>query len=146
MECRILGELRIQARMEALAEAGRQYKDAVIRHQDNHIPRGVKNQGANFAGFQMLVDIGAQGRVHVPVDVGGDLLPDVFAVDPHARPPNQPLRLGANPFNCGVSSRCSKARARCSRTLTAPSLMPRALAVSRISISSMFRKITMSRD
>ena len=58
-------------------------------------------------------------RVHLAVDVGGDVLPDVFAVDPHARPPNQPLRLGANPFSCGARSRCSSARARCSRTLTA---------------------------
>ena len=75
----------------------------------------------------MLVDLGAQGRVHLAVDIGGDVLPDVFAVNPHARPPNHPLRLGANPFSCGARSRCSRARARCRRTLTAPSLIPRAV-------------------
>ena len=93
--------------MQPLAEAGRQFKHAVICHKHDHVARRVENRRADFAGFQMLVDVGAQGRIHLAVDVGGDVLPDVFAVNPHARPPNHPLRLGANPFNCGASSRCS---------------------------------------
>jgi hypothetical protein len=32
----------------------------------------------------MLVDLGAQGRIHLAIDIGGDVTPDVFAVDPHS--------------------------------------------------------------
>src|ERR1019366_5027072 len=124
-------------RMEPIAEARRQFKHPVIGHEDNHVSGGVEHGGADLAGLKMAINIGAHRWVDVVVDIGGDVLPNVIAVDSHVRPPNQPFRLGANPFSLGARFRCKSARARCRRTLTAASLIPSAAAVWRISISSM---------
>src|ERR1039458_7849199 len=123
--------------MQALAKAGGQLKDSVVGHQDHDVPCRVQHGRADLAGLQMAVDLGAQDRVHLAVDIRGDVFPHVFAIDPHAPHPNSPLRLGASPFNRGARSRCRSARARCNRTLTAPSLISSATAVSLMSISSM---------
>jgi len=79
--------------MESLAEAGGKLEDAVVGHEDDDIARGIQNCGADLAGFEMFVDLAAQSCVHIALDVSGDVLPDVFAVDPHARPHKRPLRL-----------------------------------------------------
>jgi len=123
--------------MKALAEAGWELEDAIVGDEDNDVPSGIKNGGTNLTGFKMAVDIGAQFRVHLGIDVGGDVLPYVFAIDSHFPHLNNPLRSGAKPLSSGARCFCRSARARCNRTFTAPSEMPIAVAVSRTSISSM---------
>ena len=108
--------------MQPLAESCGQLEDAIVGEQHDDVARGVEHRGADLAGFKMLVDLGAQVRVHLAVDVGGDVLPDVLAVDPHLTRllaispalahPNRSPRLGANPFNRGARLRCKSARAR----------------------------------
>ena len=123
--------------MKAGAEAGGEFEGAIVCHEHDDVARGVEDRGADFAGFEMAVYFGTQFRVHLAIDVSGDVLPDVFAVDPHAPHPNNLAFLGANPLSLGARSRCSRARARWRRTLTVPSVMPSAAAVSLTSISSM---------
>src|SRR4051812_5716445 len=123
--------------MESFAESGWEFKDAVVCHENDHIAGGIEHGGAYLACLEMPVDVGAELRVYVVLDVGRDVLPDVFAVDSHLRPPNQRRFVGAKPLSWGARSRCSRALARCSRTFTEASLIPIAAAVSLISISSM---------
>src|SRR3954454_24367721 len=123
--------------MQPLAEAGGQLKYPLVGHQYDHVARRIEHRRADFARLQVALDALAQFGIHLAVDIRRDVLPYVFAIDSHARHPNSPLRLGANPFNFGASLFCKSARARCNRTLTAPSLIPSAPAVSRPSISSM---------
>src|SRR5579863_4612103 len=117
-------DLLFQALVQALAEPGGQLKDAIVRDEHDNIARRVEHCGTNLTGLQMLVDLGAQFRVHLTVDVGGDVLPNVFAVDPHLDSPfvgsslpalthpKSLLRVGANPLSRGASARCKSARAR----------------------------------
>src|SRR5580704_4249445 len=127
----------VEACMQSFTKAGRQFVDAFVRYENDNVARGVEHSGTDFARLKMTLDAGAQLGIDLAVDVRRDVLPDVFAIDSHAPHPNRPLRLGANPFNSGASFFCKKARARCKRTLTAPSVIPSAALVSRTSISSM---------
>lgn len=128
--------------MKTPAEASRQFEHPLVRQQHHHIPRRIKHGRANLAGLQMTIDFSAQFGLYLAIDIRRDILPHVFAVDSHEPHPKSPLLLGANPFNFGASALCKMARARCSLTLTAPSEMPSAPAISRTSISSMSLSIT----
>jgi len=70
--------------VEALAEAGGESEDAVVGDEDDYVVGGVEDGGTDLTGFQVPVDFGAQGRVHFAIHVGGDVVPNVFAVDPQA--------------------------------------------------------------
>ena len=72
--------------MKSFAETGGKFKDAIVGNKNDHIPGGIEHGGADFAGLQVLVDVGAQVGIDIAVNVGGDVLPDVFAVDSHVRP------------------------------------------------------------
>ena len=50
----------VEAGVEALTEAGGQLEDAVVGNQNDEVAGGVKNRGADLAGFEMAVDFGAQ--------------------------------------------------------------------------------------
>src|SRR5207249_12246627 len=89
---------------------------------------------ADFAVLQVALDVLAQLRVDTPVDVLRDVLPHVFALEFHNALPKNLLRAGAVVFRQGTRRFCSMIRARCSRTFTAPVVIPSACAV-----SSMFR-------
>ena len=91
--------------MKALAEAGGEFENAVVGQQDNDIAGGVEDSRADFAGFEVAVDFGAQFGVNLAVDVGGDLFPDVLSIDLHLAHPKSPLRRGTKPFNLGARSR-----------------------------------------
>jgi hypothetical protein len=113
--------------MQPLAEPRRQFEHPIVGHQHDYVPRRVEHRRANLAGLQVL---GRSPRAAprpprrrcrrrcAPTRVCSRS----SCAQPH---PNSPLRLGANPFSRGASSRCSSARARCSLTLTAPSVMPK---------------------
>src|SRR5579863_5173872 len=131
--------------MQPLTVASGKLEDAIVGNQDDYIAGRIEHRRADLAGFEMPVDLLPQLRVQIALDVSREILPNMLAVDSHARPPKRPLRLGANAFSRGASSFCSMARARCSRTFTAASLIPRTAAVSRISNSSMSRRTTMLR-
>ena len=85
----------VEAGVKALTEAGGEFEDAVVCHEDDDVARGIEDGGTDLAGLKMLIDFRAQFGVHLGIDVGGDVLPDVFAVDSHLPHPNKPLRLGA---------------------------------------------------
>jgi len=70
--------------VEAITEAGGETEDSVVGDKHDYIVSGVEDGGTYLAGFQVLVDFYAQGRIHFAIDVGGDVLPDVFAIDPQA--------------------------------------------------------------
>jgi len=102
----------LQPLVEPLAESRRQLEDPTIRVEHDNVARGIEHRGANLARFKMCVDLSAQFHTHLAIDVGGDVLPHVFAVDPHLPNPNSLPRLGANPFNRGARLRCKSALAR----------------------------------
>ena len=130
-----------QPLVEPIAEPRWQFEDPAICYQNHHIPRRIKHGRTNFAGLKVLVDVRTQSRVYIAVDIGGDVLPNVLAVDSHLPRPNNP-RFGANDFSLCASLRCKSALARCKRTFTDPSVIPKAAAVSFTSISSMSLSIT----
>jgi len=70
--------------VEALAEAGGELEDAVVGDEDYDVVGGVEDGGADLTGFEVLVDFCAQGSVHIAIDVGGDVVPNVFAIDSQA--------------------------------------------------------------
>ena len=44
-------EFFVEAGVKALAEAGGEFEDAVVGHQDDNVAGRVEDCGANFAGF-----------------------------------------------------------------------------------------------
>src|SRR5260370_17430314 len=131
--------------MQSLAVPHRQFERPVVRSQNQNIPRGIQNRRADFAVFQVQFDFFTQLGIHSLVDVLRDVLPDVFAIQFHSALPKNPLRAGAVVFRNGTSRFCSIIRARCSRTFTAPGLIPSACAVSSMFCSSRSLKTNTSR-
>src|SRR5215472_5758049 len=123
--------------MKPAAETCGEFEDTVVGNENDNVAGGIEHCRANLAGLKVAFDALAQFGVQLVVNVRRDVLPDVFAIDSHARHPNSPACFGANGFSFGARTRCNIARARCSLTLTAPSLIPSTAAVSRPSISSM---------
>ena len=91
--------------MKAFAEAGWKFEDAIIGHQNHDVSGRIEHRRAYLTRLQVPVNLGAELRIYIVLDVGRDVLPDVFAVDSHLRPPNQLRFAGANPFNCGARLR-----------------------------------------
>ena len=69
--------------MKSFAETGRKFKDAIVGNKNDYIPGGIEDSGAYFTGLEVLVDVGAQGGIDIAVNVGGDVLPDVFRSEEH---------------------------------------------------------------
>src|SRR5215470_2974599 len=130
--------------MQTFAEINWQFEDAVIRHQNDDVARGIKHCRADFAMGQVLLYISAHGRIERPIDILGDAIPYVSAVQNHRNLLSIPL------FFCsfhsirrsGTSFFCSKRRARCRRTFTNAMEIPSASAVSFTLNSSTSRRIT----
>jgi len=102
----------VDSSVKPLTESDGKLEDTVVSHKNDDISRRIKNCRANFASLEVAIDLRAQVRVHLAIDVGGDVHPNVFAVDPHLAHPNRPLRLGAYPPSFGASSLCRSALAR----------------------------------
>jgi hypothetical protein len=69
--------------MKALAVAEGKLEDAIIGCKDEDIACGVEDCGADLAVFKMALDIGAGGSVEGIVEIAGDLVPDVTAIQNH---------------------------------------------------------------
>src|SRR6266403_5183376 len=78
--------------MQSLAVPHRQLKRPIVRRQDQDIPRGIQYRRADFAVFQMPLDILTQLGFDRTVDVLRDVFPHVFAVKFHSALPKNPLR------------------------------------------------------
>ena len=108
--------------MQAFAIAHWQLEDALIGGENEDVPSGVEDGGANLAVLEMLLhELAHFGRQGV-IEEFGDAIPDVFAVDHHGNL----FRLGAKGLSCGAKRLCNMIRARCKRTLTDAGLMPNA--------------------
>lgn len=71
--------------VEPIAESGGKLEHAIVRDQDHDVTRGVQYGRANLAGLKVVIDLSAQLGVNLAVNVVRDMLPNVFAVDPHCR-------------------------------------------------------------
>ena len=69
--------------MEALAVAKWQLEDAVVCGEDENVARGVEDGGADLAVLEMMLHVGACGFVEGVIQITGDLVPDVAAVQNH---------------------------------------------------------------
>jgi hypothetical protein len=85
----------VETPMEAFTEAGRNFEDAIIGHQDHDVPGGVHHGRTDLTMLEVSDDFRAQHIIHIAVNIRGDIVPNVFAVDLHARLPNSPRFLGA---------------------------------------------------
>src|SRR5260370_90443 len=117
----------------------------VVRWPDQHIPRRTHARTADFAVFSVQLDFLTQLGILGVVDVLRDVFPNVFAIQFHSALPKNRLRAGAVVFRNGTSRFCSMIRARCSRTFTAPGLIPSACAVSSMFSSSRSLKVNTCR-
>jgi len=61
-----------------------QFKRPVICRQDQDVPRRIQYRGADFAVFQMQLDIFPQFGIDSLVDVVRDVFPHVFAIQFHS--------------------------------------------------------------
>src|SRR5579862_2150456 len=133
--------------METLAEVDRQLEYTIIGSEDDDVACRIDDRGTDFTVRQVAFDISADLRVERAVDVFGDVLPDVAAVQNHGSLPSKRcFRRGAATIrNCGASFFCSIMRARCRRTLTDAIEIPSREAVSLTLSSWTSRRVTISR-
>jgi hypothetical protein len=69
--------------VEALAVAEWKLEDAVIGGEDEDVACGIEDGGADFAVLEVALHVGACGFVEGIVQIAGDLVPDVAAVQNH---------------------------------------------------------------
>src|SRR5215469_14404210 len=128
--------------MEAFAIAERELEDAIIGSEDKDVTSGVQYGRTDLTVGEVVFDVGAHRGVEGVIEIAGDLVPDVTAVQNHEN-----LRRGARTalLSCGASCFCSFSRARWRRIFTDAWVMPRASAVSSTLRSSSSRRIKTSR-
>src|SRR5208337_219250 len=127
----ILVEGLLQAVVQALAIADGQFIGAIVGGENQHIARGIQNRGADFAVFQMLLDVGALFGRELFIEKFRDMFPNAFAHQVHwDNLPKKLFRAGTLPCKYGTRFFCNIMRARCNRTFTAVTVIPRAAAVS----------------
>ncbi len=66
--------------METLTEVNGQLEDAVIRHQNDDVAGRIEHRRADLTMRKVLLYIGADRRVERALNVGGDVVPNMSAV------------------------------------------------------------------
>ena len=69
--------------METLAIAEWELEDAIVRSEDEDVARGIEDGRANLAVGEVALDVCACGFVECVVQIAGDLVPDVTAIQNH---------------------------------------------------------------
>jgi len=95
--------------VETLAVTEGKLEDAIVRGEDEDVTGGVEDSGTDLAVRQMLFDVDAGLGVEGVVEIAGDVVPDMAAVQNHG---NLLRRVGAALASCGASCFCSIMRAR----------------------------------
>src|SRR3984885_9311847 len=127
--------------METIAETDGKLEDTIVCSKNKDVACGIENCRTYLAVFQMPLHhfshFGRQGIVQIT----GDVVPNVFALDYH----RNHLLFGFAVFSCGASAFCSMIRARWRRVLTEATEIASSVAVSSTLNSSTSRSNTTSR-
>src|SRR5271165_6689285 len=138
----------LQLRVQALAVADGKLKRTVVGDQDENVPRRIQHGGAVTAVGKVFFDGLAQLGRDTAIDVIGNLIPDMPAIQNHDPPALPRNKLNSPPClvaSCGARIYCIIRRARKSRVFTTPWLTPSAAAVSAMLSSSTSRRRIVSR-
>src|SRR5258708_8842979 len=140
-----LPEHLVQEAMQALAESGWKFEDALVPGDDEHLAGTVVNRRAPATTAEMPLNFLAHLGRNVPIRVFGEVGNYRFAAN-HGFDPFQRSQMETLGFaNTGVSDSRSIRRARWSRVFTADSLMPSTCAVSATLRCCMSRRMKTSR-
>ena len=98
-----------EAGVQAFAVAYREFEGTVVAGEDQDVASGIEDGGADLAVGQVLFDVGTSQGVKGVVEIAGDIVPYMAAVQNHG---NLLRRAGAALASCGASCFCSIRRAR----------------------------------
>jgi hypothetical protein len=131
-------QFEINPGMQSITEANRQFKDTIVGGQNKlHYawgPGSPSRSRSDRGAFEQLPGLLRQR----PIQILGDVVPDVFAIYDHGGHLLFDVRLMV--FNWRASCFCNIIRARCNRTLTLGTLIFNAWAVSLLLSSSTSRR------
>jgi hypothetical protein len=66
--------------VEAFAITEGQLEDAIVSREDEDVSRGIEHCRADFAVFEVVLDVGARLDGKGVVQIAGDIVPDMAAV------------------------------------------------------------------